>query len=224
MRIALGSDHSGFDYKERLKLFLIESGHGLDDFGTDGTRPVDYPTVVRPLAEAVAAGEFDRGIVLGDNGHGLAVVANRVPGVRCAVGWDLDAVESSRRELDANVLALHQRRLDFAEVVGLVECWLEAAFDGGRHARRVRKIDRPRGSFRSGNGDARFPQRAEFVDAAVVICDSCRQEFRIPVDIFGGSAQEIVEECPVCCHENVIFVRIDRHGAVSVSGDPHITG
>ena len=84
MLIALASDHAGFEYKERLKLFLIEAGHVIEDFGVDSTEPADYPLCIRPCALAVAAGEVDRGIIFGGSGNGEAIVANRVPGIRCA--------------------------------------------------------------------------------------------------------------------------------------------
>jgi ribose 5-phosphate isomerase B len=88
MQIAIGADHAGFRYKERLRRELSALGHELTDFGTDSEAPVDYPLFIRPVAEAVAAGRFERGIVLGGSGNGEAIVANRVRGVRCALCWN----------------------------------------------------------------------------------------------------------------------------------------
>jgi ribose 5-phosphate isomerase B len=89
MKIAIGADQAGFKYKEVIKKFLIEKGHTVDDFGTDSEKPCDYPDIMRPVAKAVAAGKYDRGIILGGSGNGEAMVANRVKGVRCALCWDL---------------------------------------------------------------------------------------------------------------------------------------
>ena len=97
MRIAIGADHAGFRYKERLRQVLAGRGHEVTDFGTDSEQPVDYPLVVRPVAEAVAAGRFDRGIVLGGSGNGEAIVANRVRGVRCSLCWSVESARLARQ-------------------------------------------------------------------------------------------------------------------------------
>lgn len=143
MKIAIGSDHAGFQYKERLKADLGALGHELADFGTDSTEPVDYPAVIRPVARAVAAGRFERGIVLGGSGHGEAIVANRVAGVRCTLCWSVEAARLARRHNDANVLSLGERLIPEAELLPIVMTWLTTAFEGGRHARRIALIDAP---------------------------------------------------------------------------------
>lgn len=224
MQIALASDHAGFDFKERLKLLLIESGHDVEDFGTDSEKPIDYPAVIRPLALAVGAGEFDRGIIIGGSGNGEAIVANRVSGVRCALCWNVKSARLSRLHNDANVLALGQRLLAFDDVLEIVECWLETPFEGGRHLRRIRLIERPGTMSERSHSNGRFPHRTQLVEEAVFICESCREEFVFPVDISAGTAQELVEECPVCSHENVILLQIDEEGSVQTWGDRHITG
>lgn len=223
MRIAIASDHAGFDYKERLMLFLIEAGHVVEDFGTDSGAAVDYPLVIRPVAEAVAAGEFDRGIVVGGSGNGEAIVANRVPGVRCSLCWNLRSAQLARQHNDANVLSLGQRLISYDQAQAIVECWLETPFEGGRHALRIQQIDRPAPHAPLPHRNGPLPHRLALEDEASYICDSCRQEFRFPVDISAGSPQEFVEECPVCCHENVIHVDIDAEGAVLVSGSHDAT-
>src|SRR4029079_8887513 len=91
--IALASDHAGFSYQERVKLFLIEAGHVIEDFGVDSEQPADYPLCIRPCAEAVAAGEADRGIIFGGSGNGEAIVANRVPGIRCTLCWNVKSAQ-----------------------------------------------------------------------------------------------------------------------------------
>lgn len=141
MKIALGADHAGFRYKERIKDHLSALGHEVADFGTDSTEPVDYPLVIRPVAEAVAAGRFDRGIILGGSGNGEAIVANRVPGVRCTVCWSVEAASLARRHNDANILSLGERLIPEQELLPIVSTWLSTDFEGGRHARRVALID-----------------------------------------------------------------------------------
>jgi len=141
MRIAIGADHAGFRYKERLRRELAARGHELTDFGTGSEEPVDYPLVVRPVAEAVARGRFERGIVLGGSGNGEAMVANRIPGVRCAVCWNPESARLARRHNDANVLSLGQRLIAEDALLPIVTAWLETPFEGGRHLRRIALID-----------------------------------------------------------------------------------
>ena len=141
MKIAIGSDHAGFRYKEWLKVHLTGLGHELADFGTHSAEPVDYPLLVRPVALAVAAGHVERGIVLGGSGNGEAIVANRVPGVRCTICWSVESARLARAHNDANMLALGQRLVPEAELPAIVETWLTTAFEGGRHARRLALID-----------------------------------------------------------------------------------
>src|SRR3990170_6222449 len=109
MRIAIGSDHAGFVYKSVFIDLLRGLGHEVTDFGASSEEPVDYPDFVRPVAEAVARGEFDRGIVLGGSGNGEAIVANKVRGVRCALCWDVTTARLARQHNDANMVAIGQR-------------------------------------------------------------------------------------------------------------------
>lgn len=141
MRLAIGSDHAGYRYKERIKRALGEEGHEVTDFGTDSEEPIDYPLVIRPVAEAVAAGRFDRGIVLGGSGNGEAIVANRVPGIRCTLCWNLESARLAREHNDANILSLGERMIPADDVLPIVRVWLDTPFEGGRHARRVALID-----------------------------------------------------------------------------------
>jgi len=141
MRIAIGSDHAGFEYKQIIARHLCDAGHEVEDFGTHSSQRCDYPTFIRPVAEAVAAGLFERGIVLGGSGNGEAIVANRVGGVRCAIAWDLRSARLSRQHNDANILSLGQRMLAIEEALEIVDLWMTTAFDGGRHAERIRMID-----------------------------------------------------------------------------------
>jgi ribose 5-phosphate isomerase B len=143
VKIAIGSDHAGFRYKELLKAALGAQGHELTDFGTHSPEPVDYPLMVRPVAEAVAAGGFERGIVLGGSGNGEAIVANRVRGVRCTLCWNVESARLARRHNDANVLSLGERLIAEPELLPIVTTWLATPFDGGRHERRIALIDQP---------------------------------------------------------------------------------
>ena len=120
---------------------LKADGHTVHDFGTHSDEPCDYPDFVRPVAVAVAAGEFDRGIVLGGSGNGEAMVANRIRGVRCGLCWTEQVAVWNRSHNDANVLSLGQRTISEAEALAIVRTWLVTEFEGGRHVRRVQKID-----------------------------------------------------------------------------------
>jgi ribose 5-phosphate isomerase B len=141
MKIAIGSDHAGFRYKELIRKTLAEQGHDVTDFGTDSPESVDYPTYIRPVAEAVARGEFERGIVLGGSGNGEAIVANRVRGIRCALCWNLPSARLARQHNDANVLSLGERMITEGEALAIVDAWLTTPFEGGRHAKRIAMID-----------------------------------------------------------------------------------
>jgi ribose 5-phosphate isomerase B len=141
MKIGIGSDHAGFEYKERIKLLLRELGHDVRDFGTHSTEPVDYPVYIRPVAEAVAKGELERGIVLGGSGNGEAMVANRVRGVRCALCWNLETARLGREHNDANVLSLGQRMITVELALEIARIWLATPFAGGRHLQRIQEMD-----------------------------------------------------------------------------------
>lgn len=141
MKIGLGSDHAGYTYKEAIREFLTQTGHQVEDFGTDSTEAVDYPLFCRPVAEAVARGECDRGIVLGGSGNGEAMTANRVRGVRCALCWNQESARLAREHNDANMISLGQRMMSLREALDIVRIWLETPFEGGRHVRRIALID-----------------------------------------------------------------------------------
>ena len=143
MKIVIGSDHAGFEYKTEFIKLLQEVGHEVADLGTHSTEPVDYPLFIRPVAEAVAAGTFERGIVLGGSGNGEAMVANRVRGIRCGLCWNLESARLSRAHNDANVLSLGQRMIPIELARDIVRLWLTTPFEGGRHLRRVQLIDAP---------------------------------------------------------------------------------
>jgi ribose 5-phosphate isomerase B len=111
------------------------------DFGTNSPEPVDYPLFIRPVAEAVAAGQCERGIVLGGSGNGEAITANRVRGIRCALCWNLESARLGREHNNANMLSLGERMVPLELALQIVRVWLDTPFAGGRHARRIQEID-----------------------------------------------------------------------------------
>ena len=141
MKIALAADHAGFAEKENVKKTLDELGVTYDDMGTFSCDSVDYPDYARKVGEAVATGSYDRGLLLCGSGTGMAIAANKVPGVRAAVAWNEDIARLSRQHNDANVLALPARFVPQDEINTIVKAWLSADFEGGRHERRVEKIE-----------------------------------------------------------------------------------
>jgi ribose 5-phosphate isomerase B len=141
MRIAVASDHAGFRYKTMLAGHLASLGHEIVDFGTSSEEPVDYPDFIRPAAEAVARSECERGIVLGGSGNGEAMAANRVKGVRCALCWNEETARLGRQHNDANMISLGQRLISEQQAVAIVNTWLNTPFEGGRHERRIQKLD-----------------------------------------------------------------------------------
>ena len=142
MRIAIASDHAGYDYKTALINHLSSMGHEVVDFGTDASSPsVDYPDFIRPAALAVSSGECERGIVLGGSGNGEAIVANRIQGVRCVLCWNVESARLGRSHNDANMISLGQRMMPTSVAKEIVDTWLTTPFDGGRHENRIKKID-----------------------------------------------------------------------------------
>jgi ribose 5-phosphate isomerase B len=141
MRIAIASDHAGFIYKTELIALLNELGHEITDFGTDSEASVDYPDFIRPAAEAVAKGDADRGIVLGGSGNGEQMVANKVSGVRAALCWDTTTARLARQHNDANVISIGQRVVGIEAAKDAVRVFLSTDFEGGRHIRRIEKME-----------------------------------------------------------------------------------
>lgn len=142
MRIAIGSDHGGFKLKQRLIAYLKKQHLFFKDFGTDSESSCDYPDFAFPVARAVAAGKFDRGILICGSGVGVTITANRVKGVRAVNVNNLYTARQSREHGDANVLCLAGRRLLPRKAVRILDVWLKTPFSGeARHVRRIRKID-----------------------------------------------------------------------------------
>jgi ribose 5-phosphate isomerase B len=140
MRIAIGADHAGFLLKEHLKPVLVRLGHTVDDLGTHSEASVDYPPICLAVGRAVADGRADRGIALGGSGQGEQIAANKVAGVRAALCNDLYTARLSRAHNDANVLTLGGRIVAFGLAEEILTLWLDTAFEGGRHQRRIDQI------------------------------------------------------------------------------------
>ena len=138
--VALGADHAGWELKEALKAWLIDQGHQVLDFGTHSPDPVDYPDYAAQVAEAVAVGKVDRGVLLCGTGIGMAITANKVPGVRAAVCGDTFTARISREHNDVNVLCLGARLTGRDLAREILQIWLDSTFAGDRHARRVGKV------------------------------------------------------------------------------------
>jgi ribose 5-phosphate isomerase B len=139
--IAIASDHAGYLLKETLKIHLSKAGYDINDFGTDSETPVDYPDFIRPAANSVAEGRNDLGIVLGGTGNGEAMAANRVRGVRCAVCWNEMSARLAKEHNNANMIALGSRMVGEEEAIKIVDAWLKAKFQSGRHLRRIEKLE-----------------------------------------------------------------------------------
>jgi ribose 5-phosphate isomerase B len=140
-RIALGSDHAGYKLKEKIKNHLKSKAYIVVDYGNNSDEPVDYPDYIRPAAESVSNGENDLGIVFGGSGNGEAIVANKVRGIRCGLCWNEESARLTKEHNNANMIALGERMLSEEEAVRIVDAWLNAEFKGGRHLRRIEKIE-----------------------------------------------------------------------------------
>jgi ribose 5-phosphate isomerase B len=141
MKIALAADHAGFEEKEKIKKTLDELGVEYEDMGTHSPDSVDYPDFARKVGEAVANGDVDQGLLLCGSGTGMAISANKVHGVRAAVAWNEEIARLAREHNNANVLALAARYTSPEEMDKIVRAWFGADFEGGRHERRVEKIE-----------------------------------------------------------------------------------
>ena len=140
-QIAIGSDHAGFVLKEYLRQQFDNSGHEFHDFGTFSGQSVDYPDTAHPLAKAVQSGEYKYGILICGSGNGVAIVANKYTGIRAAICWNEDITRLSRQHNDANILVLPARFIKMEEADRFVDLFLTTGFEGGRHQRRIDKIN-----------------------------------------------------------------------------------
>ena len=141
LRLGVGADHAGFELKEVCRKHLEEQGHEVRDFGTHSAESVDYPDFAHPVASAVASGELDLGVLVCGSGQGVAITANRHQDIRCALCWTPELGRLARQHNNANVLALASRFTAQGDALDILDAWLQAEFEGGRHARRVGKME-----------------------------------------------------------------------------------
>jgi ribose 5-phosphate isomerase B len=141
MNLAIGSDHAGFKLKNELLVHLIEKGLELQDFGPDTADSVDYPDYAHKVAESVASGENDLGILICGSGNGVCITANKHKGIRAALAWEEEIAALARQHNNANVLCVPARFVSKSKAFKIVDAWLDASFEGGRHQNRVSKIE-----------------------------------------------------------------------------------
>ncbi len=142
MKISLGSDHAGFEYKQAIAEMLRTQGHEVIDCGTHSADSTDYPLWCIPAAEKVVNGEADKGIVFGGSGNGEAIAANKVKGIRCAIAWSDDTARLGSEHNNANVLSIGERMVSLETAKRLVDIWLSTPFEGGRHLKRIEELAR----------------------------------------------------------------------------------
>ncbi|OLZ10668.1 ribose 5-phosphate isomerase B [Sulfobacillus thermosulfidooxidans] len=141
MRIAVGADHAGWPLKETLVNYLIDKGWDVEDFGTFGPESVDYPDYANKVALAVANGDAERGILICGSGQGMCIVANKTQGVRASLAHDVVSARLARQHNDANVLTMGARFVAPELAEEILSVWLDTPYEGGRHARRLEKIE-----------------------------------------------------------------------------------
>ena len=141
MKVSIASDHAGYKYKSEIIKHLKLLGHQVVDYGTDSEASVDYPDFIKPAANSVANGKSDVGIVLGGSGNGEAIAANKVTGIRCAVCWSVESAKLAKEHNDANMISIGQRLVSLNSALQIVDAWMKAGFEGGRHIRRIEKIE-----------------------------------------------------------------------------------
>ncbi|MEP7197021.1 MAG: ribose 5-phosphate isomerase B [Saprospiraceae bacterium] len=141
MKIALGSDHAGFELKEKIQSYLITQQYEVNDFGCHNTNSMDYPDVIHPLAAEISNGNFKIGIIICGSGNGASITANKHKGVRCALCWNVEIAELARRHNDANILSIPSRFVSEEVAIKMVDVFLQTNFEGGRHQTRVNKIE-----------------------------------------------------------------------------------
>ncbi|MBI5043789.1 MAG: ribose 5-phosphate isomerase B [Nitrospirae bacterium] len=150
MKIAVGSDHAGYELKEKIETHLIEQGKDIEDYGTNGNNSVDYPDFAVAVAEAVSKERVNMGILICGTGIGMSIAANKFPHVRAALCYDVYSAEMSRKHNNANILVLAGRVLDSGVALKIVDVWLKTDFEGGRHKNRLDKISEIEKRFMKG--------------------------------------------------------------------------
>lgn len=138
--IPIASDHAGFELKEKIKSYLLEKGENVEDFGCYSSESVDYPDFIHPLANSINNGEYNFGFIMCGTGNGVSMVANKYPNVRCALCWQEEIASLAKQHNNANIIALPARFITFEQAKDIIEAYMSACFEGGRHQRRINKI------------------------------------------------------------------------------------
>ncbi len=141
MKVAIASDHDGYDYKELTREFLLKEGYEIEDFGTSSNSSCDYLDFVVPAAQAVADKRCDIGIVFGKSGNSEAMAANRVAGIRCTIAWDKKSARLGKEHNNANMLSIGQDMISDQDLIGILDSWLKVRFKGGKYTRRLNKLE-----------------------------------------------------------------------------------
>ncbi len=142
MRIAIATDHAGYHLNKKLKKYLKDNGYDVYDFGTDSDISVDYPDYICPAAKSVAQGKQHLGIVLGGSGNGEAMAANKIKGIRCALCFNEESALLAKQHNDANMISIGARMVSEIAAINIVDTWLNSKFEGGRHIKRIEKINK----------------------------------------------------------------------------------
>lgn len=140
MTIAIGADHAGYEYKKAIQEWLTEHHHEVVNMGTDSSESVDYPDFIHPVADSIENGKAELGVIICGSGNGVAMTANKHKGIRAAIAWNEELSSLARQHNDANIIAIPARFISKEMALSIVKIFLETAFEGGRHERRVRKI------------------------------------------------------------------------------------
>lgn len=138
--IPIASDHAGFELKEKIKSYLLEKGENVEDFGCYSSESVDYPDFIHSLANSINNGEYNFGFIMCGTGNGVSMVANKYPNVRCALCWQKEIASLAKQHNNANIIALPARFITFEQAKDIIEAYMNACFEGGRHQRRINKI------------------------------------------------------------------------------------
>ncbi len=141
MKIAIASDHAGYDYKELTREFLLKEGYEIEDFGTCSNHSCDYLDFVVPAAQAVADKRCDIGILLGEDGNGEAIAANKISGIRCAIAWNKESARLGKEHNNANMLSIGQEMVSDEDLLEILDNWLKVSFKGGRYKKRINKLE-----------------------------------------------------------------------------------
>jgi RpiB/LacA/LacB family sugar-phosphate isomerase len=223
MRVVMAADPAGQDYLLALCEALQELRADSEQFEVVPLTGDDWPENVRQVGFLVATRAADRGILTGPTGNGEALMINRIPEARCTVCWDVRSALAARRELNANVLAIARNHIPLPRARRIADLWLRLAFRPRTHHDPERLDQRHPDGIALGNPNGRGRHLSPFFTEQVFVCEWCRAEFTFDLDLFEGTTQDVLEECPVCGQENRILVEVSPNGDIYASGDPDVS-